>query len=426
MSGVETGGQEPQFAAFVGIDWADQKHVWCLQARDSTKRETGELEHKPEAVEAWVGQLCQRFGNRPIAVAVEQSRGALVFMLTKYEPLHLFPVTSTTSARMRKALYPSGSKDDPRDADVLLELLLQHRDKLRRLSPDTDATRRVQNLVEERRKLVDEKTEQSNRLTSHLKIYFPQMLDWFEHLDTELVCALLERWPTLEELQKVPPAKLRVFFSKHHCRDQELIEWRMLAIRQSIPAIGDRAVIEAKSTFVKVIVQLIRTLREGLADLDEKIEEAAAAHPDFFIFESLPGAGPVLAPRLLVAFGSQRERYHNASEVQTYSGIAPVMEKSGKKEWIHFRWACPKFLRQSFHEWASHSIGYSVWARNYYQQQRNKGQDHHAAVRALAFKWIRITFRCWKDRVAYDESKYLTSLARRGSPLAAAATAKTL
>jgi transposase len=426
MSGEETGGQEPQFAAFVGIDWADQKHVWCLQARDSTKRETGELEHKPEAVEAWVGQLCQRFGNRPIAVAVEQSRGALVFMLTKYEPLHLFPVPSTTSARMRKALYPSGSKDDPRDADVVLDLLLQHRDKLRRLSPDTDATRRVQNLVEERRKLVDEKTEQSNRLTSHLKIYFPQMLDWFEHLDTELVCALLERWPTLQELQKVPPAKLRAFFSKHHCRDQELIEWRILAIRQSIPAIRDRAVIEAKSTVVKVIVQLIRTLREGLADLDEKIEEAAAAHPDFFIFESLPGAGPVLAPRLLVAFGSQRERYHNASEVQTYSGIAPVMEKSGKKQWIHFRWACPKFLRQSFHEWASHSIGYSVWARNYYQQQRNKGQDHHAAVRALAFKWIRITFRCWKDRVAYDESKYLTSLARRGSPLAAAATAKTL
>jgi transposase len=426
MSGEETGGQEPQFAAFVGIDWADQKHVWCLQARDSTKRETGELEHKPEAVEAWVGQLCQRFGNRPIAVAVEQSRGALVFMLTKYEPLHLFPVPSTTSARMRKALYPSGSKDDPRDADVVLDLLLQHRDKLRRLSPDTDATRRVQNLVEERRKLVDEKTEQSNRLTSHLKIYFPQMLDWFEHLDTELVCALLERWPTLQELQKVPPAKLRAFFSKHHCRDQELIEWRILAIRQSIPAIRDRAVIEAKSTVAKVIVQLIRTLREGLADLDEKIEEAAEVHPDFFIFESLPGAGPVLAPRLLVAFGSQRERYHNASEVQTYSGIAPVMEKSGKKQWIHFRWACPKFLRQSFHEWASHSIGYSVWARNYYQQQRNKGQDHHAAVRALAFKWIRITFRCWKDRVAYDESKYLTSLARRGSPLAATATAKTL
>jgi hypothetical protein len=167
---------------------------------------------------------------------------------------------------------------------------------------------------------VDEKTEQTNRLTSHLKIYFPQMLQWFEHLDTELVRALLERWPTLEELQKVSPAKLRSFFAKHHCRDQKRIEQRILAIHQSIPAIRDRAVIEVKSTVVKVMVQLIRTLHEGIADLDETIEEAAAAHPDFSIFESLPGAGPVLAPRLSAAFGSQRERYGNADEVQTYLG----------------------------------------------------------------------------------------------------------
>ena len=417
MAEVESVKQEPQFAAFIGIDWADQKHVWCMQAVGSEKRESGELVHTPEAVEAWVGQLCQRFANRPIAVAVEQTRGALAFMLSKYEPLHLFPVPSTMAANMRKALYPSGSKDDSRDADLLLDLLLQHRDKLRRLSPDTEATRRVQNLVEERRKLVDEKTAQSNRLTSHLKIYFPQMLDWFEHLDTELVCALLERWPTVEELQKVPPAKLRTFFCKHHCRDQELIERRMLAIRQAMPAVGDRAVIEAKSMVVKVSVQLIRSLLEGIADLDEKIEEAAAGHPDFFIFDSLPGAGAVMAPRLLAAFGSQRERYGSADEVQTYTGIAPVMESSGKKQWVHFRWAAPKFLRQSFHEWAGHSIAHSVWARSYYQQQRSKGNGHHAAVRALAFKWIRIVFRCWKDAVAYDESKYLAALARRGSPL---------
>ena len=419
MSKVEFVKQEPQFAAFIGIDWADKKHVWCLRAMGSEKRESGELEHTPEAVEAWVGQLCQRFPHRPIAVAVEQTRGALVYMLSKYEPLHLFPVPSTMAASMRKALYPSGSKDDPRDADLLLDLLLQHRDKLRRLSPDTEATRRLQNRVEERRKLVDEKTEQSNRLTSHLKIYFPQMLDWFEHLDTELVCALLLRWPTLEELQKVPPAQLRTFFRKHHNRDQELIERRILAIRQAIPAIRDRAVIEAKSTVVKVIVRLIRSLLEGIADLEEKIEEAAAAHPDFFIFNSLPGAGTVMAPRLLAALGSQRERYGSAGEVQTYSGIAPVMERSGKKKWVHCRWAAPKFLRQSFHEWAGHSIAHSVWARSYYQQLRSRGKGHHAAVRALAFKWIRILFRCWKDGVAYDESKYLVALARRSSPLTA-------
>jgi transposase len=409
MSEIEILRPEPQFVAFVGIDWADQKHAWCLQSAGGMQRESGEVEHTPEAVEAWVGQLCQRFANRPIAVAVEQVKGALVFMLSKYEPLHLFPVPSAMSANMREALYPSGAKDDPRDADLLLDLLLQHRDKLRRLSPDSEATRRVQNLVEERRNLVDEKTAQSNRLTNHLKIYFPQMLDWFDRLDTELVCTLLERWPTLEELQKVPSARLRAFF----------VERRLVGIQQAIPAIRDRAVIEAKSAVVKVSAQLIRSLVRGIADLDRKIEAAAAAHPDFFIFESLPGAGAALAPRLLAAFGSQRDRYGNAGEVQSYSGIAPVTERSGKKKWVHFRWACPKFLRQSFHEWAGHSIAHSQWARSYYQQQRKRGKGHHAAVRGLAFKWIRVVFRCWKDGVVYVESKYLAALAKRNSPLSA-------
>ena len=58
---VKWGEPEPQFAAFVSIDWGDKKHVWCLQAAGSEPRESGELEHTAEAVEAWVGQLCPRF-----------------------------------------------------------------------------------------------------------------------------------------------------------------------------------------------------------------------------------------------------------------------------------------------------------------------------------------------------------------------------
>ena len=81
-----------------------------------------------------------------------------------------------------------------------------------------------------------------------------------------------------------------------------------------------------------MIAQVIRNLVQGIRDLDRKIEEAAAAHPDFFVFDSLPGAGAVLAPRLLAAFGAQRERYGSAREVQSYSGIAPVTESSGKKK----------------------------------------------------------------------------------------------
>jgi transposase len=161
--------------------------------------------------------------------------------------MDLYPVPSTMTAKMREALYPSGAKDDPRDADLLLELLVLHRDKLRRLTPDNEATRRVQNLVEERRKLVEEKTAQLNRLTGYLKVYFPQMLEWFAMLDSKLVCDLLERWPSLEELQAVRAGEVKKFFRHRRGRHGELTEWRMQGISQATPAIRDRAVLKRKT-----------------------------------------------------------------------------------------------------------------------------------------------------------------------------------
>jgi hypothetical protein len=68
-------------------------------------------------------------------------------------------------------------------------------------------------------------------------------------------------------------------------------------------------------------------------------------------------------------------------------------------------------------EWAAASIRHAFWAQLYYQQQRDKGKAHQAAVRALAFKWIRILSRCWQDRTPYDESAYLQALNQRGSSL---------
>jgi transposase len=409
---------EPAFGAFVAIDWADRKHVWSMQAAGSERRQHGEILHTPEAIEVWVGELFSRFRGQPIAVAVEQSRGALVFMLSKYEHLHIYPIHPRAAAQFRAALYPSGAKDDPVDANLLLDLLMHHRVHLRRLSPDTEQTRLVQQLVEARRKLVNEKTRQSNRLTAKLKLYFPQVLTWFDEVDSELVGALLERWPTLEALQKSRQASLRSFFTQHNCRHAKLIEQRLEQIRQAVPAIRDAAVIQSAVAMVSVLVRLIATLREGIGALDRQIDRAAGAHPDSAIFRSFPGAGPVMAPRLLAAFGSQRDRYQSAAEVQRFSGIAPVLVRSGKTAWVHYRWACPKFLRQTFQEWAGHSIGFCGWARAYYEQQRKRGAGHHAAVRALAFKWIRIAFRCWKDGIPYDDSRYLQSLHQRGSPLA--------
>jgi transposase len=141
--------------------------------------------------------------------------------------------------------------------------------------------------------------------------------------------------------------------------------------------------------------------------------------PDYELFAALPGAGPVFAPRLLAAFGEQRERFDSADQVQSYVGIAPVTERSGNKCWVHWRLRCPKFVRQTFVEWAALSIPNSYWAHTYYRQQREKGSSHQAALRALAFKWIRILYRCWQTRTPYDEATYLNALKRRGSALLA-------
>ncbi len=409
---------EPEWAAFAAVDWADQKNFWRLVPAGSQRHEQGVLENTPEAVEVWAAALQQRFGGRPIAVCLEQSRGALVYMLTKYPHLVLFPVHPTTAARYRETFCPSGAKADPSDTASLLDLLLRHRERLRQLQPDTVETRLLHFLVEERRRTVDEKTRQCNRLTDCLKLYFPQLLGWFDDMDSPLVGALLERWPSLEELRRAHPGTLRKFFHEHNCRSAELIQERITAIYQAIPATKDQAVLEAGALTARGLVTMLATLRSNIAVFDQRIAELVLAHPDSALFSSLPGAGPVLVPRLIVAFGTRRERYDSASQMQCYSGIAPVKEASGKTEWVHFRFACPKFLRQTFHEFASHSIGQSEWAKAYYQHLReDEKKSHHAAVRALAFKWIRIIFRCWKDGKPYDEQVYQKSLRRRGSLL---------
>ncbi len=411
------GTSEPRFTAFLAIDWADRRHVYAWEDAATGRRQTGSIEHTPEAVASWVAQLRQRFGGGPIALALEQSRGALLAMLTDYENLVIYPVNPATVAGMRRAFFPSGAKDDPPDAALLLDLLTRHRDRLRPLEPDTVEMRTLQFLVEERRQFVNEKTRQKNRLTAQLKLYFPQVLGWFDDIDTELVEEFLRRWPTLERLQRARPATVLRLLERHHSRSRRRNQQRFEAMREARPATRDETVVATARAAVGTLLGLIRVLREGIRELDEKIRQITARHQDFAVFDSFPAAGAALAPRLLAAFGTRRERYAEAAEPAAYSGIAPVTQRSGRHEVTRFRWAAPKFMRQSFHEFAAFSTRKSVWARAYYEQQRARGKSHHCAVRALAFKWIRILFRCWQKGTPYDEARYLQALARRGSPL---------
>jgi transposase len=389
--------------------------VWEVATGESRHRI---VEHTPEALTAWLGELQAQYPGQRVAVCLEQSRGALINALMGHAFLALYPINPVTLARYREAFSPSRAKDDPGDAKLLAEVLRLHGDKLSIWKPDDVQTRTLTFLNEERRKAVDLRTKLVLQLQGTLKLYFPQAIDWVGvHLFTPLACDWLLKWPTLETLQKTKPQTIRAFYYAHNCRRPDQVEDYLKAMATAQPLTQDAAVITASRLTVQMLAKQLRTLHGSIAEFDRQTAQLFRQHPDAFIFDGLPGAGPALAPRLLSAFGTDRGRHPTPQGMQMYAGIAPVIERSGKQCWTHWRWNCPKFLRQTFHEFAKNSIPYSTWAKAYYELQKQRGKGHHAAIRSLAFKWIRVIHRCWKDHTPYDEGLYLQTLKLRGSEL---------
>jgi transposase len=406
--------------ALMGLDWATDKHDLQLLEIGSDKPEHLVLKHGAESIEKWVGTLRERFGKGArIAVCLELSKGAIVSALEKYDLFVLYPVNPASLAKYRQAWAPSRAKDDPSDALLLLELLRRYPDKLKPLERESTELRTVARLVEIRRNLVDDRVRLTNRLTAALKCYFPQVLEWFDDKNTRVFVEFLARWPSLDAVKKARDSTLEKFFFDHNVRHRRIVDARIEAIRQSIPLTKDPAVLVPEILSVQTLVEQLRIQSAAVRKVDAELEARSAKLVDYDLFASLPGAGPALAPRLLVAFGENRERFQSAQAVAQHVGIAPVTERSGQKSWVHKRNLCNKFLRQSLVEWAGQTIPRSFWAGAYYRQQRDKGASHQVAIRALAFKWIRVLFRCWQDRKTYDESVYLNALKRSGSPLLA-------
>lgn len=407
------------YAAYVGLDWADRAHQVCLRAAGSTRDEQREIKSTPEALHAWAHELRARFPDGKIAVAVEQTRGSVVYALSMHPQLELFPLNPAMAAKYREAAQgASGNKNDPLDACLQCELVRLHRDWLRPLAPLPADTCELLLLVEARRALVEQRTALCLQLKATLKGYYPQALTLVGNdVSTALAWALLRRWPTLAALQRIRPQTLRDFYHAHHLRSAELIEQRVAVLPTAIALTDDAAVLATQPLLVTVLVAQLEALQPAIAEYDDRIGASFARQGDARLFASFPGAGEQLAPRLLVAFGPDRSRYDSAQSLQQYSGIAPVKTQSGATCKVHWRWHCPKFLRQSFHEFARCSIAKSAWALAYYKLQIKRGKKEHQAFRALAYKWQRVMFRCWQDHTLYDETHYLAALRKRGSSL---------
>jgi transposase len=194
------------YTAYIGIDWADTKHD-------------------------------------PIAIALELAQGPIVYALQKYDFLVLFPINPSTLAKYREAFTPSRAKDDPTDAELALDLLLRHPDRFQPLAPQSVELRALATLVEQRRGLVNDRVRITNRLRSTLKQYYPQVLEWFDRINTPLFCDFITRWPTLEQVKRARKSTLERFFRQHSMRFPQVLESRQQAIKAARPLTRDAAVI---------------------------------------------------------------------------------------------------------------------------------------------------------------------------------------
>jgi len=388
------------FAAFIGLDKSDKKINVTLQRCSTARSQRSIIQGSAEALHAWVAALCARFLHQPVAICVEQPAAGLIHALMGYDFVVLFPINPVTLARYREAFTPSRAKDDPTDADLLCELVAQHRDQLKVWQPD------------------DMRTRLSNQLKALLKGYFPQALELCgEDLTTPLTCAFLQKWSSLQQLKKARPETIRRFYYAQNARRGDVIEKRLALIAQAIALTNDPALIESSIITVQALTLGLRAAHTAIARFDREIARTFTQHPDASLFAALPGSGTVYSARLLAAFGSRRERFESAEALLNFSGIAPVLKRSGQTTIVHRRYARPIFLHQSFIEYANESIRHSLWARAFYQMHKAAQQSHWVIIRALAYKWIRILFRCWQERTPYDELRYLKSLQKHGSPL---------
>ena len=408
----------PSVCCWVGLDWADKKHHLAVRTQPSKPAQEYQVEQQPEKLDEFFLNLRAQHPAGLIAVGIEQSRGPVIYALMKFDFLLLYPINPRALSDYRGAFKISGAKDDHLDADLLCELVAQHADRLRPLVVEDATTRQLRLLTEARRHFVEERTACINQLQATLKCYYPLALELVgEGLTSKLAGDFLRRFPNLAKLQAAKPSVLRAFFYDHNSRSEDRISARLESIKTARPLTEDPALVEPYQLRMVCLVAQISTLNKTIEQYDERIQKVFATHSLKELFSALPGAGPALAPRLAAVFGTNRSNYQKALDVLSFTGVAPVRKQSGNSQTVHFRYARPIFLHQTLVEFAKCSLPRCAWARLLFEHELGKGKTKWSAIRKVAFKWIRILWRCWQNNEAYDEAKYLQSLKQHSATL---------
>lgn len=410
--------QQPQqekdwssFTHFVGFDWGKKEHVVVIV--DRLGAVTCRLKFEDTAA-GWA-RLRDAMSAFPIpAVAIETSRGPAVERLLE-AGITVFQVSPTASKSYRTRKAPSGVKDDVLDAWSLADALRTDGHGWRGLKPEDPLVQELRLLCRDENGLIERRTALVNTLQEALHEYFPAMLEAFDDWIMPAAWAFVERFPTPKELVDAGRRKQEKMLHALKLYRTATYERRLEIFARADQFVGAPGVTSAKRMLVLTTCRELRTLQTQMDEYRKRIEEIYAQHPDRDIFDSLPGTGPKLGPRLLSSCGEDRARFDSPEAMQCIAGTAPVSIHSGQMRIVKHRTACDKLFKHTVHLWANLSRAKCAWAQAYYQKKREQGKSHACALRCLGQRWIKILWRMWQNRETYDEAKHLKNQVTHGS-----------
>jgi transposase len=400
----------------VSLDRSDTTAAVALLSIQTGEVQQSVVSTQPEELDSWWAKLQTEHPGARWLVAFEQPAPNLLAFFAARGPAAIYALNPSATCAYRQSLVVSNARTDRSDANHQALYLLNHRSELTPWTPVPEEVEQLDRLCQGRRKFVDTRTGLTNRLQAVLKRYYPQALTLMhEDLWRSINLAFLRRWPSPQALQQTKLPKLKAFFQEHGSRSEARWQTRQSVIQNLVPLTPHEPLSDLLE--VSVIVDQLEALNAGLLRYDQTIAERFATQKDTALIHALPGAGPAFAPRLYVAFARYGDRCELAEDFASAVGVAPVTNQSGRMRKVYRRLRCDKHTRQTFVEWAKESIKHSVWARAYFEQRKAAGHGFQATLRSLAYKWIRILWRCWKDHVLYDETQYLEKLRAKNSPL---------
>jgi transposase len=388
---------------FVGLDWASAEHAVCVLDERGRVRAQITAEHSATGLTALVTQL-RRFGEpTTLPIAIERPTGLLVDTLVE-AGFPIYPVHPNVVKACRTRDRAAGSKSDPYDAYVLADLLRTDGHRLQRLRRQQDRTRALRALVRGRDDLVAARVAFANQLRALLESFWPGAAAIFAEIDSPIALAFLSRYPTPQSAARLSAKRLVAFLAQYGYPGRRTPDELLARLRDAPLGRAGADEAAAKGELVRALVAVLTPLVSELQRLTAAVEHAVATHPDGPLVMSFPRAGRINAAQILAELGDDRDRFTCDDHLAAEAGVAPVTRTSGKQRGVNFRRACNQRLRQAVVCFADNSRRSSAWAAATYARAR--GCDHPHAVRILARAWMRILWRCWRDRRPYDPTKH--------------------